>query len=492
MRIVLSRLAWLMVVSTALVACSSGNGATRRDGGIVPGDAPLGDAPGPGHECNDGVHFCPEGFICAAVMSVNRCVPDPDPPPPGDGTRCGDCPAPGQCRMGICIQPTPGGDICEFDDACLDGEFCIAGSCTPDPRIPVPCTDVSLCAPGFVCEEGTCQCVHTSDCPIGLECMAGVCLPGPGGDSCIADADCPGGMVCEGGRCRESTVCDIVAPNLAGDWDMHSTLRLREALPSWLSSFLDGIAGPLRFLSGSATCIDFGLPGWVESAICDLVRPYVDEFLPPWAPAVFDAIADLNDVLNTWEIDESMTLTAGSVPDSYRGTHTWERVSFTYRDRPLMGDPTTVFDWRFAPNDFNANVVCGVFNIDRHSVHVSIGSIISWLVDALVYEASDHRWSGLEAALTDISSGFCDGLATAADDSIDYPGVGDTVRSVCTSTVATLITTAIREVLDARIGADPITLRGYANIGGPSSLVMGHWDGTLIGSDFTGDWQATR
>ena len=298
-------------------------------------------------------------------------------------------------------------------------------------------------------------------------------------------------MVCEGGRCRDATVCDIVAPNLTGTWDMHSTLRLREALPSWLSSFLDGIAGPLRFLSGAATCIDFGLSPSIETAICDLVRPYVDEFLPPWAPPVFDAIASLNDVLNTWEIDETMTLTAGGVPDSYRGTHTWERVSFTYRDRPLMGDPTTVFDWRFAPNAFNANVVCGVFNIDRHSVHVSLGSIVSWLVDALVYETTDHRYSSLAEALTALSAGFCDGLARAAESSISA-SVGDTVRRVCTSTIAGLITSAVREVLDARIGADPITLRGFANIGGPNSLVMGHWDGTLIGSDFTGDWQAVR
>jgi hypothetical protein len=47
-------------------------------------------------------------------------------------------------------------------------------------------------------------------------------------------------------------------------------------------------------------------------------------------------------------------------------------------------------------------------------------------------------------------------------------------------------------VLDARIGAEPITLRGTGPIGGPGNLRGGHWDGTLLGSDFTGDSDAWR
>ena len=38
----------------------------------------------------------------------------------------------------------------------------------------------------------------------------------------------------------------------------------------------------------------------------------------------------------------------------------------------------------------------------------------------------------------------------------------------------------------------PITLRGHAPVTGPSSLRPGHWDGTLLGSEFTGDFNAER
>ena len=445
-------------------------------------------------DCGEGIGDCWAGFICAAVDGVPRCVPDPERPPPGDGTDCRPCEAPGECRMGVCVQPSMSGRVGEFDPECEMGFLCISGRCTPDPRIPMPCTDTSMCAPGLTCgTDGFCHCLTTTDCPIGLECRDGACVPGPGGDACVADAECPADFVCEAGRCREGTICDIENPILSGTWSMTSNLHLREALPSWLDSFLDTVEEPFRFLAGDSTCIDWsGLPGWVDTAICDLVRPYVDMYLPPWSRPVFRAIADLNTVLTTWHVEERMVLMPGGVADSYRGTHEWLAIEFMYRDMPVRGDPTTIFDWRFSPSAFNASAVCGQFNIERHSVNVSIGSSISGLVDAIIYEASDHRWSGLEDALMDVSEGFCRGLAAAADDAIDYPGVGSRVTSICTSLVATAISSAIDAVLNARVGADAITLRGTSPISGPNSLRPGVWDGTLLGRGFSGDFDAWR
>jgi hypothetical protein len=126
-------------------------------------------------------------------------------------------------------------------------------------------------------------------------------------------------------------------------------------------------------------------------------------------------------------------------------------------------------------------------------VHVSIGAIVSWLVDTVIDVASDGAYTSLMDVLTRIASDFCTGLADAAEEAApDYPGVAGTVHSVCTSALGSLVTTAVSAVSGARLGLDPITLRGTAQIGGPSSLVMGHWDGTLVGSGFTGDWQAVR
>ena len=494
--------AWLSVAALLVVSgCSAGSGMTAHDagrhheGGYPDSGSLIGDAgPIPIPCTNDGTHPCSiDTYVCAVDPTTHmpRCVPDPNPPPPGDGTHCEPCPAPGECRMDVCVQPSPGGQLCEFDDSCPMHQICIGGRCTPDPRIPVPCSDPSVCAPGFTCTMGTCHCVHTSDCASGLACVDGACTPGSG---CIADVDCPSGDVCEAGTCRPRTVCDIVAPNLAGNWPtMHSTLRFREALPSWLSSLLNAIEGPLLFLAGDTACIDFGLGTTIDNAICAAIAPYVGDALPHWAPPLFRAIAHLNDVLNTWDIDEHMTLTAGSVPNSYRGTHTWDRVSFVYAGTTVTADPTTVFDWMFTPSDFNAAVTCGVFTIDRHAVHVSIGAIIAWLVNAVIEVASDGTYHSLDDVLNNIASSFCSGLADAAEQAVpDYPGVASAVHSVCTSALGGLVTTAVNAITNARLGADPITLRGTGQIGGPNSLVMGHWDGELVGSDFTGDWQAMR
>ncbi len=479
--------------AVTLAGCSEGM-RTRPpadDGGMMMSEI---DGGGLRPDCGEGFADCPTGFVCAAVMGVPRCVPDPERPPPGDGTDCRPCPAPGECRMGVCVQPSMSGGVCEFDSACPMGQLCIAGRCTPDPRIPIPCTDSSMCPGGTACgPDGFCHCATTSDCPVGLECRDGSCVPGPGGDSCVADDECPAGYICEAGRCRERTICDITNPNLAGTWSMVSNLHLREALPGWLDSFLATVEEPFRFLAGDSTCIDWdGLPGWVDMAICDLVRPYVDRYLPPWSRPVFRAVADLNDVLNTWHIEERMELTAGGVPDSYRGTHTWLAVEFMYRDMVVRGDPATILDWRFSPSPFNATATCGQFNIDRHAINVSIGSIISWLVDAIIYEASDHMWRSLEHALTSVASGFCRGLADAAEASVDYPGVGGSVMSICTGLVSTGIRAAVDAVRNARVGADAITLRGTSPIAGPSSLTPGVWDGTLLGRGFSGDFDARR
>lgn len=487
----------LLLAATLAAGCEAGRVGTRRDR-----DSGLTiDAGAPDPECGEGFGDCPTGTVCAAVMGVPRCVfpPPPTTPttdlPPGDGTDCSPCPAPGECRAGICVEPSPGGGLCEFDDACGGGFLCIAGRCTPDPRIPVPCTTVAECAAPLMCVDGLCRCESTTDCPIGLLCTsAGLCEPGPGSGSCVADADCPADMLCEAGRCRPRTVCDITNPDLGGTWTMQSTLEVREALPAWLSSFLDAVEAPFRYLGGETTCtaVDFGLPGWVMSLLCDLVEPYVEDYMPPWAPPVFRAIADLNTVLSRWQIDETMVLTPGSVPDSYRGTHTWNRVRFTYRSTSLEADVSDLLDWRFEPGAFNASAVCGQFNIERHDVGLSIGRLVLWIVDTLVYEVSDGRWVGIEDALAHIADGFCTGLADAADENIDYPGVRGTVLSVCTTATNAFIRQAINTLLEARLGFSAMTLRGTSPIAGPNSLRPGEWDGRLLGSEFSGTFQASR
>lgn len=481
----------LLALCLFIVGCDA-TGGDPTDGGTMDA-APPADAGGP--ECTND-EGCGAGFVCAAVDSVPRCVPDPDPPPPGDGTDCRPCEAPGECRDGVCVQPSETGAFCEFDDACMMGELCIAGRCTPDPRVPTPCMDDGDCYAGLTCGPMmTCMCLYNTDCPIGLVCSdEGLCVaPEGSGVPCIADSECPNmGEVCDRGICRDGTVCDIGHPDFAGSWNMQSTLRIREALPSWLTDFLDAVEGPFRFIAGDAACIDFGLPMWVETEICDLVRPLIEQYVPAWARPLFRAIADLNTVFDTWEIEETMVLENGSVTDSYRGTHTWDRITFYYRSMPLVGRPDTIRNWRFSPSPFNASAVCGTFHIERHDVNVAIGAVFAWVVDALVWAITEGEHDTLGSAVADAASGFCRALGDFADENVDYSGVGDTVFRVCTMQIENYTNRALMELLNARVGTDPITLRGSAPITGPNSMRMGHWDGTLLGSEFTGDWQADR
>jgi hypothetical protein len=331
-------------------------------------------------------------------------------------------------------EPTPPGEegaVCEFDPECLRGLLCIGGRCQPDPR------DAS--------------CGTTADCPVGFTCTSGAC----GG----ADDECAEGFLCEGGTCVGEAACGIRHPDLSGAWQMDSTLRLREALPEWLGGFLTLVSGPFHYLAGHTMELDLGLPGWVESIIGPAIRSWAEDNLPPWALDLLGGIADLSDILSTWD-----------------------EMEFTFRGRPLRGRSGEILDFRFVPSDFDAAAVCGVFSIQRHDIEVNIGAIIAWLVDAIVQETSGGRYRTLEAALTD----------HVAQSAIDFPGVGIAVERACSSELGNLTSQLVGAIRDARLGLDVLTLKGTAPIAGPRSMRPGVWEGTLAGRDFGGDFSAVR
>lgn len=473
------------VLTLLLSGCAGGGSGDPRDAG--PGfDSGTPEA----NECETFMD-CPMGLVCRAVGPVLRCVRPEWMPPRGDGTDCGECPAPGECREGACIQPEERGMICEFDDECVDGELCIAAHCTPDPRMPRTCSETIPCPGALMCVAGMCACTATVDCPIGFSCEGGFCVGTPGG-MCLADADCPADYLCEAGRCIDDMLCDIGHPDLAGTWDMLSHYHFREVLPDWLATFLDAVAGPFRFIAGDSADLDAGLPGWVEDAIAPAIRDWADTYLPPWARDLLGAIADLNDILSTWTVQERMILRPGAERDLYVGTHEWLSVEFTYRARTVRGTPMDIIDWRFEPAEFNAAAVCGQFLINRHSVDVSIGAIIGWLVDGIVYELSDGRFATIEDAFAFLTTGYCGEIARVADEAVDYPGVYTAVNDACVEYVGRFAMDIVRSLREARLPLDLMTLKGYAPIAGPNSLRPGTWEGTLAGRSFPGDFDASR
>lgn len=479
---------WFAALLLAAAAgCSAGNtpSSVHRDGG--PG-SDLG-AP-PVSDCESFMD-CAPGLVCRPVGVVLRCVaPDLVVPPT---ETCTSCAAPAECRLGVCISPDGSGGVCEFDTECAAAELCIAARCTHDPRIPLMCVE-GVCPGTLRCVAGTCACAEHVDCPVGTLCIGGVCAPSPGGDGCVADDECPATDVCEAGACRPRTLCDITNPDLTGTWSLASTLRLRESLPSWLDSFMGAVSGPFRFIAGDSASLGIsGLPGWVEDLIAPALRDWADANLAPWVRDLLGGIADLNDILSTWSIDERMDLRPGIARDLYRGTHTWLNVRFDYRGTEVRGRPEDILDWRFSPSEFDAAATCGVFVIERHDVDVSIGAIIAWLVDTVTYAATDGRYSTFRDALTSATSGFCDEVGRIAGDTVpSYPGLAGTVSGACDGAVASLIDQLDSTIRAGRLGLDVMTLKGYAPIAGPNSLRPGAWEGTLVGRDFTGDFDAFR
>lgn len=478
-----------LIWALALVLVASGCAA---EAAITPGDTgepgPVGDGPADGPasmappagtpgDC-DATRPCTSGMVCQVVRGYARCVPpgftDGDGSDGGTPTSaCGPCPPPNECRAGVCVAPDPGGSSCEFDDACADGLLCIAGHCTDDPR------------------SG--GCTSTADCPVGLMCASGSCVPTPGTDGCVADAECGIGMFCEGGRCLSRDACTRPAdPDLSGAWQMHSTLRMREALPSWLASFLDIVAEPFRFLAGDSRDLDTGLPGFLDSIVEEALRAFASRYLPPWARDLLGAIADINDIISTWEVDEDLVLNPGASALDYTGTHTWTRVSFTYRGRMVTGRPEDIIDFRFTPSAFDAHATCGVLAIDRHDVNVSIGAVIAWLVNTVVYESSGGLYRSAEDALDDLAYGFCSGAADAVSGVVDVPGAYSLFFAACDSQLNNLIDDLVDALNMARVGADLMTLKGSTPIVSGTSLQPGVWEGTLLGGDFSGDFSARR
>ena len=474
-----------------LTACSTaGLGGTTGPGGVGPDGGPATGCTSDsdcifGEVCEAGICVtppmtcssnadCPPGILC-----VDGICDEPEP------SACGVCPAPNRCIDDVCTPPEES-SFCVRDIECEEEFLCIGGMCRPDPRITRSCDD-PLTPPDFTAGVDHCECVYTADCVLGTRCLDGDCVP----DGCIADEECPrADDICEAGECI--LTCDVVHPDLSTDpvWNVSSVYNFREALPDWLSSFLDAVAGPFRFLAGDSEDPDLGLPGFIEDAIGDAIRRWAEDNLPPYALAAFGGIADLNDILSTWIVEERMHLTPGAELDQYRGENEWVQVAFEYRGMMMVGTPEDIIGWSARPDEYDAQAVCGTLNIETHDVEIGIGAIIAWALDVVVYESSDGRYDDLEMMADEISSGLCSEARNIAEGI--YSGAGGLAESWCLSTIADLVDDMIMAINDALLRLDLVRLRGFATIVDGNVLRPGTWEGSLVGGDFGGTWSADR
>ncbi len=499
---------FILLCGCAPTSLGGGGNECLNDRDCAPGEnCELGICTAPPLDC-EGPADCPEDYTCergACVPPAVACETNADCPgeytcegtgrdrvcvAPERPSGCDDCRFPDMCVDDVCVPAEEESPFCSLDSECEEeGFLCIAGICRPDPRIPRSCDDPHSPDTFVRGDTNFCECVYTADCPLGTHCIEGSCVPP---DGCIADDECPSGRLCDAGICVPEGSCDVVHPDLSTDpvWRVNSIYNFREALPDWLAGFLEIVAGPFRFLAGDSEDPDLGLPGFIEDLIGDAIREWAEDNLPPYALAAFGGIADLNDILSTWLVEERMHLMPGAEVDQYRGHNEWVQVAFEYRGDMMVGTPEDIIGWPADPEPYDARSVCGTFNIERHDVEIGIGAIIAWALNVVVYEASDGRYDDLEEMADELSRGLCREARSLAEGI--YAGAGPLAESWCNSTISGLVDDMVMAINDALLRLDLVRLKGFATIIDGNELRPGTWEGSLVGGDFSGTWSAER
>lgn len=175
--------------------CQSGPLESCEDGDLCTDDLcdpVLGCLSGDPKDCDD-FDPCTDDSCDPAT----GCVYDYNTVPCSDGDACTDGDA---CDQGACV---PGPPL-----ACGDGDPCTADGCLPASgcfNTPVPdcCSGDLDCAPGYACQELSCEPVQCIECEDSSDCgNGGMCFSMDSGDYCLSPCDegCPDETVCAGAQ----------------------------------------------------------------------------------------------------------------------------------------------------------------------------------------------------------------------------------------------------------------------------------------------------
>lgn len=382
--------------------------------------------------------------------------------------------------------PPPPPPPCALDLECPAPTLCLDGACAGDPLSPPGCAASAPCPPPLACGvEGVCGCDVDAHCPPGFACAAdGRCDPGTSLPTCAADADCEEEAFCHGGVCLPLDGCaagDALA--LEGPHRFVFDVPVRDALPPDAAAILGAVATPFRVLAGDGLELDLGLPPFVERLVAQLARAWAERRLAPWHRAFLGLVADADDLLSTWRIEEEVRLDTAPAP--WRGaataTATSLRLSLETEERRLVGTPEEVLGiaWSLAPAHVSA--ACGHAVVAAREADVPLGALVVWLLDRLVEEASDGRHTNVDEALAAVSEGFCDGLAADVGGAIGL-GVSPVLADACQAELDRLRREELDAIRAARLGATRLELRGHAPLPGvDAGAAAGVTEATLGG-----------
>jgi hypothetical protein len=176
-----------------------------------PEDCPAGSVCGADNKCHVGdcaTSGCPSAYVCLLASGKATCTPRGGNTTPSICSGDAECSAktPGaKCLSGSCVAPA---DQCLDSTQCGAGLECVEGSCTPS------CSSTKACPTGFSCDLGKGVCTgNPSPCKSNAQCTGGnLCVDERCVAPCGAGDTCSQGLICVGGGCiadeKPVFVCD--------------------------------------------------------------------------------------------------------------------------------------------------------------------------------------------------------------------------------------------------------------------------------------------
>jgi hypothetical protein len=256
-------------------------------------------------------------------------------------------------------------------------------------------------------------------------------------------------------------------------------MHLREATSGVVGAILSATEWIRDLLIGNG-----GIPG-VGFLVDDIVEEWIEENLYPYQTEAIVALGDISDLLDDVHFDHTMTLDA-PCREQYRGTLTFDRIEVEFRGRMIEGDPARIAQiGEIEESEFGARLHCDSLTIDEFRVDRLVGGLIRWVTDVVVQQASEGAYVHIEDVIHDV---------------VDCTAIGNYVGGTLGATTEVACEVALDEALDelteaideAALGMGLMRIEGEAEVPGDTQLTEGHWSGSLLTGDFTGEFTASR
>lgn len=405
----------------------------------------------------------PSLFIFAAACGSKSTVDD------------GPHATPEECA-GLTNEGSVIGQPCEVASDCgSDYLFCHVGACAAPDDPALLCDGGSSPLDGYECGPlgylvpSDLACATDNDCATGYSCGTG--------STCAADADaCP----------------DRDEPqNLRGTWEVATTLHLREAIGG-VGGTIGDIAEIVRGIKNGnldsdqleAIIHDDILRATVVSLINSLGQQALNQYVSADALKIADILASISDVMDETEVAMKINIGGQACDYSYRGTATWETISFELAGEPVQFRPAQIPAVGIIESEeFTVMNACGTTYFDQARYHNLVSKVPAAIVEYGLAKLTDYP--NLDAALSDLIN--CQGIAKKADGSTDI-----FKKAACDALVSAVVEYGKGKLNDLGKDLKILTLQGYATPQQHKIFTDGVWKGSIVGAKFSGDFTGSK